>query len=436
MRRLPRFVLPVLLLLGGCAAPRTFVAPAAPTDLDPLAERYVRLVLALGQHDPNFVDAYYGPPQWAEEARSQPATLEELGARAATLAAALEAATAPDDELGALRHRFLTRQLGALRARVRLLLGEKLSFDAESQALYDATSPARTAADFEAVLQELDGLLPGAGPLAPRLEAFRARFVIPKDRIDTVFRAAIAEARERTVRHLALPEKETFELEYVTGKSWGGYNWYKGGAHSLIQINLDFPIHPWRAVDLAAHEGYPGHHVYNVLLEQHLVKERGWLEFTVYALFSPQSLIAEGTANYGIEVAFPDAAQYAQQVLFPLAGLDPEGAADYVRVERLVGKLDFAANEAARGYLDGTSSRDEAQAYLVRYVLMTEERASRRLDFIDTYRTYVINYNVGRELVRQYVEGEVGTGASADARRWEVFRTLLSTPRLPADLRR
>ena len=44
-----------------------------------------------------------------------------------------------------------------------------------------------------------------------------------------------------------------------------------------------------------------------MLLEKHLVRDRGWIEFTVYPLFSPQSLIAEGTANYGIEVAFSPA---------------------------------------------------------------------------------------------------------------------------------
>ena len=75
----------------------------------------------------------------------------------------------------------------------------------------------------------------------------------------------------------------------------------------MIQVNTDLPIFVDRAIDLACHEGYPGHHVYNVLLEKALVRDRGWPEYQVYALFSPQSLIAEGTANYGIEVAFPPA---------------------------------------------------------------------------------------------------------------------------------
>ncbi len=35
--------------------------------MNSLGERYVRLVLALGQHDTDYVDAYYGPPEWKQE---------------------------------------------------------------------------------------------------------------------------------------------------------------------------------------------------------------------------------------------------------------------------------------------------------------------------------------------------------------------------------
>ena len=31
--------------------------------MNDVAERYVHLVLALGQHDPDYVDAYYGPAE-------------------------------------------------------------------------------------------------------------------------------------------------------------------------------------------------------------------------------------------------------------------------------------------------------------------------------------------------------------------------------------
>ena len=181
-------------------------------------------------------------------------------------------------------------------------------------------------AEFEAVLAAAREALPGAGPLIDRYDAFRRGFVIPRERLDAVFKAAIDGCRSRTLRHVTLPPGERFTVEYVTNKSWSGYNWYQGNYRSLIQVNTDLPIYIDRAIDLACHEGYPGHHVYNVLLEKNLVKDRGWIEFTVYPLFSPQSLIAEGTANYGIEVAFPRAERIAfeRDVLFPAAGLDPQ----------------------------------------------------------------------------------------------------------------
>jgi hypothetical protein len=43
---------------------------ARPADgMNAVAERYVNLVLALGQHDPDYVDAFYGPPEGREMER-------------------------------------------------------------------------------------------------------------------------------------------------------------------------------------------------------------------------------------------------------------------------------------------------------------------------------------------------------------------------------
>ncbi len=159
------------------------------------------------------------------------------------------------------------------------------------------------------------------------------------------------------------------------------------------------------------------------------------MEFTVYPLFSPQSLIAEGTANFGIEVAFPGGERLAfeRDVLFPLAGLDPAEAERWARVQAELKLLAFADNEAARGYLDGHLRRDGAEAFLVRYSLRTPEQAAQRLRFIDTYRSYVINYNLGEHLVRSWVEKQGGTVADP-ARRWAAFVDLISSPRLPRAL--
>jgi hypothetical protein len=165
------------------------------------------------------------------------------------------------------------------------------------------------------------------------------------------------------------------------------------------------------------------------------MRERGWLEYSVYPLFSPQSLIAEGTANYGIEVAFSQADRLAfeKDVLFPLAGLDGATAQGYYEVLALVDRLSYAGNEAARRYLNGVLDRDGAAAWLEQYAMYPRPRAEQRVRFIDQYRSYVINYNLGKDLVRGYIERQAGRTPSASAR-WRAFTDLLSSPRLPSGL--
>jgi hypothetical protein len=419
-----------------CAAVAVTVAAQRPDPMSKLAREYVRLVLAMGQYDKDYVDAYYGPDDIKKDADAAKLTLDAIGAGATSLRAQLAAVPAPPDELGRLRAQYLDKQLSAMRARVRMLKGERLSFDEESKALYDAVSPAYPESHYQGVLDRLEKRFPGSGSLVERYDAWRRAFVIPREKVDPVFKAAIAACRERTLAHVKLPAEEHFTVEYVTGKSWSGYNWYQGGFRSLIQVNTDLPIYIDRAIDLACHEGYPGHHVYNALLEQHLVKERGWIEFTVYPLFSPQSLIAEGTANFGIEVAFPghERIDFERTKLFPLAGIDPARAAEYYEVMALVDELSYAGNEAARQYIDGKIDAAAATAWLERYALMPHDRAAQRVRFFDQYRSYVINYNYGKDLVRTFIESRGGT-PDQPATRWREFEQLLSSPRLPSGLR-
>jgi hypothetical protein len=396
---------------------------------------YVKLVLAVGEHDSDYVDAYYGPSEIRDEVTREKLSLDSILTKAREVRASVGTGTG-SDELDRLRIEYLGRQLDALITRVEMLGGRRLSFDEESRELYDAEAPHYSADYFEAILSDLEKEIGGSGPLGERIEAFRLRHAIPREKLDAVFGAAIDAGRARTSEHLDLPSGESFTVEYVNDKAWSGYNWYQGGFRSLIQVNTDLPIYIDRAVDLACHEGYPGHHVYNVLLEKALVRDRGWIEFSVYPLFSPQSLIAEGSANYGIDVAFSpeERIEFEESVLFPLAGLEKGTAARYYRVHDLAMKLAYAGNEAARGYLDGKFGADEAVEWLTRYALMAPERARQRVRFFDKYRSYVINYNLGRDLVAEYVERNGGTPDNPQ-KRWKVFGDLLASPRLPSSLR-
>ncbi len=422
-----RLLLP-LLLLAGCVS-----AGPARESLDSIARDYVKLQLAIGEKEEGYIDAYYGPHEWQAEAKLNPATPAALTQRAGVLTVRLQ--SLHDNRLDPMERRrrdFLLAQLKAASIRLGMMQGVKLPFADEAEALFGVRPQLKPLSAYDPVLARIERLVPGKGNLTDRVDAFQERFTIPRERLEPVMRAAIAECRRRTAERIALPANERFTLEFVTGKSWGGYNWYKGDSHSLIQINTDLPIRIGRAVDLGCHEGYPGHHVYNMLLEQKLAKARGWVEFTLYPLYSPQSFIAEGSANYGIELAFPGDEQLAfeTRILYPLAGLPPAGAAQYLALQRAAQELAGARFTIAADYLDGRIDRAKAVELTGKYQLYSTARAEKSVAFIDQYRSYVINYGLGMDYVRTYVE----SFGETPERRWAAMESLLSGPTLPSDL--
>lgn len=409
------------------------------TKMNGIAENYVKLVLEIGIYKSDYVDAYYGPEEWKPKNTNDQidsVVINSLNTRADELLNQLDNLRNYEaTELEKLRFRFLYKQLLSVKGMIFIISGGSFPFDIETKRIYDAEAPHYSNEHFDKILDALDKLVPGEGNLSNRLNKFFEQFNIPIDKLDTVFSAAISECRRRTLQYIKLPPNENFKVEFVSNKPWGAYNWYKGNSFSVIEVNTDIPLKIDRAIDLAAHEGYPGHHVFNALLEKNFTIDKGWIEFSVYPLYSPLSLIAEGTANYGIDVAFPgnERTKFEREVLFPLAGLNPDKAELYYKILGLMGDLKFAGNEAARNYIDGNWNEDETIKYLQEYLLFTKERAEKRLDFIKQYRSYVINYNLGEDLVKEYVERNGGTPDDPD-RRWQVFKELLNEPQTPSGL--
>ena len=404
-----------------------------------VAESYVKLVLEVGKYDPLYVDAYYGPKEWKPKQENLPAdsiALNNLISVADSLLKEMELLSDyKATELETFRFHYLYKQIFAVKARVIILNGSMLPFRLESRALFDVMPSFESEDSLQKTLDELDRLLPGNGSISERVVEFKKRFEIPKNKIPAVFEAAIKECKNRTIKYINLPAGENFKVEYVTNKPWGAYNWFKGNYFSLIQVAIDFPIYIDGAVGLAAHEGYPGHHVYNSLLEQNLVKDREWLEYTVYPLYSPQSVIAEGTARIGEELLFPgdERKNFEKEVLFPLAGLSTKDADLYYNVLAQIKKLDGAGVLAAKNYLNGDWTKEETVAWLQKYQLRTKERAEKYLSFIETYRSYVVTYNTGKVIIEDYMERKGGTEDNL-AKRWEIFTELISTPQTPSGL--
>ncbi|MBI3438172.1 MAG: hypothetical protein HY054_05900 [Proteobacteria bacterium] len=415
------------LALVSCAPP----APPAPS-LNALAEQYVRASLEMGTHEDGYIDAYYGPPQWKTEAEAHPRTTAQLKAAMDQLHTQVEAAEhAAIDPAVRRRAHTLAAYVASARYRLDMMDGARAPFADEAEHLFALRPEIRPLSYYDAVLARVESMVPGAGDLATRVEALRNRYIIPRARLEAVMNAAINECRRRTLAHIPLPQSEHFALTFVNHQSWSAYNYYHGANQSEIQVNTDQPIAINRAVGLGCHEGYPGHHVQGIYAEK-LYRENGYVESSIAPLFSPQGPLNEGGGNYGVELAFPgqEKLQFEQVTLYPLAGLNPATAPAFDALNDAMKELDGARLTIAQQYLDHQISRDQAIALIAHYQLVSRDRAAQAVAFIDHYRSYVINYVSGEDLIRAYANRQ---GADNDAH-WRVYISILSQPTLPSDL--
>jgi hypothetical protein len=402
------------------------------TTLDEVAQDYVRLVLEIGAHEKGFVDAYYGPPEWRIDAEAHPRDIFELKAEADRIQSALRAMnTGAQQPMERRRRAWLMANIASARSRLDIIDGARFRFRDEATRLFAVTPELRPLEGYDSVLERIGALLPGSGTLAERVEAFRDRYVIPNNRLEAVMRTAIAECRRRTLAHMELPANERFKMEFVTGQSWGAYNWYQGGNQSLIQVNTDLPIFIDRAVQLGCHEGYPGHHVQGLYNERQY-REHGLIEFSVAPLYGPSSSLNEGGADFGVDLAFPgeERVRFEAAALYPLAGLDPSTAPVYGALRQALHDLSGARLTIAAMYLDGEIDRARALELTQRYQLISRERADRSLAFTERYRSYVINYSVGKDLISAYVD----RAGKDEAAHWMAYQRILSELMLPIDL--
>lgn len=403
--------------------------------MNSIAENYVKLALQIGKYDTDFVDAYFGPDSLKPDIDSSEfnsTVFEDLNKEVNKLLDEMESlAEFPANDIERQRFTYLYKQLLACKTRIFMLNGMNLTFEEELNALYDVKIDYKDEEYFNQYLEELDKLLPGKGSIYERYISFRDYFRVPQKKLDKVFSTAIKECRVRTYQFVKLPPNEKFEIQFVKNKPWSAYNWFKGNSFSLIEVNTDLPIYVDRIVDLAAHEGYPGHHVHHTMMEWQLYKKRNWIEFSIYLLFSPQSLIAEGVANYGPELIFSEEerVKFEKETIFRESGLDSSKGELYYKVMSIMNKLNYSINTAAKNFLDGKWDGKNTIDWLKKYNLRTEESAKKLIEFIKRYRTYIVNYSAGYDLIKFYIETK-----KSKTDKWKFFNEIISTPVIPSNL--
>ncbi len=374
-----------------------------------------------------FVDYYYGPPEWkaaAEGEAEMPAA--DLVRNAMALADAL-----PAQGFETHRATYLEKQVMALETVCRKLNGETFSLEDEVQRCFDIHPTWTPESQFEQAIALFDEALPGDGSLPDRLQAWRKRHQLAREKsglLLNLMQRAAAEARRRTQAFVNLPADEGVEMQTVSDKVYMGENWYLGNYRSRVELNTDLPTDLNDLINFMCHEGYPGHHTEFVLKEQHLFRERGYMEQAIFPIIGPQAVISEGIASSACEMIFTpeEAEQWLAEHIYPEAGIEPD-TLDIAKLRKALELLDYPVGGNAAFLLHEGRSDEEVKQFLIKYSMVPDEEALKFLEFLKNpfLEAYIFTYFYGRQLMKPWLQRPD---------RLTVFRRFLTEQIFPAEL--
>lgn len=382
--------------------------------LDGVAQAYVGLALRLDRVLPGVLDAHLGDPDDVARVAAEPAPDPAALAREADrLRGELAGAAGSDGAQGADGHgaraAFLDAQLRACRVLAERACGHEVGFVDEVERCFGVRITFGDPDRYREAHRTLGALLGGTGDLAGRLAAFRDRDRLPPEHLAGGLRAAVEALRERTAATVGLPPDEDVALEVVDGAPWSGFSRWVGPRRSAVTVNAGIGHRVTHLPLLVAHEAYPGHHTEHCRLAADPDGLAARPERRVFLARTPQSLVAEGAAELGLEVVVGAGWGRWNAEVLAAAGVpaDPERGALGEAVETVMARLAPVRQDAALMLHDQHRGADEVVDHLRRWLLVDEPRARRMLEFLahPRWRTHTTTYVEGARLLRPWLLG-------------------------------
>lgn len=374
-----------------------------------VGEEYVRLALAIDEHSPGYIEAYFGPAAWQEQAQTEgPRALPELAQQAALLADTIATADGLDEQ----RREFLTRQVKAMQTSLRLLLGESMALADEVESLYDVRPSWVEESLFAETYRLLDELLLPGDSLRERVAQRKQGLELSAAQLSQLIPSIHRQLRQLSRDRFPLPEEESVEFAFVQDQPWMAYNWYQGRGRSQIEINTDSKLYITDLVNLVAHEAYPGHHTEFSIKDFQLGQQAGRVEHCLALVNAPSCVVSEGIATCALASVLSDeewVAWHAAEI-FPMAGLAHLDAQRERMIELALERLNGVYGNAAFLLHEQGAGEARVRAYLQQYGLLTEQEADHMIGFMSAPldRAYIFTYYWGQKLVEELfaVKGE------------------------------
>jgi hypothetical protein len=395
-----------------------------------LIREYLLLGLRFDRIESGYVDAFTGDPALRKAVLAEPAPDPAgLFRQAERLLAALP--NIPHSNgFDQARADYIGAHLRALACAGRKFAGEGIGFVDEVHDYFDVHIAKGEVDTYRQAHARLGDVLGGDGPLAERMEAYRAAEEIPPNRLAECIAAFSSALRDRVRAEYPLPDTETVEYQVVTDQPWSGFNYYLGDYRSTVAVNADVKQLMSHLPRLVAHESYPGHHTEHCRKEAGLVNGKGHAEQTIFLVNTPQCLMAEGLADLALYAAIgPGWGHWASEIYADL-GLRFDGERAEA-VSEASAALAGVRQDAALMLHDEHRDADEVAAFLRRWLLVNDARARQMLRFLSSplWRAYTSTYVEGYRLLRRWLDDRPDGVSLA-----ERFGRLLDEPLLPSTI--
>ena len=407
-------------------------------EIDILAEEYVKTVFHLNELSEGELDSYFGSLDFEPDSTI---SIEELRFLVEKLEGQIASISDPVD---IDRVNLLTNDLKHLKNLLYFIEEpDSFTFAEEASVLYglkleelkDSTRLSddgriefieRPKTDLEKRTAEIVGLLeemlPGQGSLPFRIADFQSQFIVPIEKREEVFKKALGLCREATEKYWDIPEESSLELDWTRDVTTPWHT-FLGNGQSVIQINPLYMGYIGSMIDVACHEGFPGHHIQLSIKEKAAVDiSKHYPERQIILLRSPLSALLEGAADFAVELAFPSNERLAveKEILFPLAGLDPDSAEKYLIIHRLVRELAPATIPTLQAFADEELPRIAASVRLENEFLVSSPMAL--LDHVETFSAYSVGYTLAYQQIKKYVVAN----SSSKPDEWAVLKNVIT----------
>ena len=395
-----------------------------------LIREYLSLGLRFDRIESGYVDAFTGDPALRQSVLAEPAPDPADLVRQAQRLLAAQPDVPRRNGFDQARADYIGAHLRALACAARKFAGEDIGFVDEVHDYFDVHIAKGEAETYRQAHARLDDVLGGGGPLADRMEAYRAAEEIPPDRLAECIEAFSSALRDRVRAEYPLPDTETVVYQVVTDQPWSGFNYYLGDYRSTVAVNADVKQLMSNLPRLVAHESYPGHHTEHCRKEAGLVNRKGHAEQTIFLVNTPQCLMAEGLADLALYAAIgPGWGHWAAEIYADL-GLRFDGERAEA-VSEASAALAGVRQDAALMLHDEHRDGDEVTAFLRRWLLVNDTRARQMLRFLSSplWRAYTSTYVEGYRLLRGWLDDRPAGVSLA-----ERFGRLLDDPLIPSAL--